>query len=534
MKLKFGFLITLILFAFLFFSCDWLLEDDNKENPPVNGNQPGDNFVYEAGTALLQTKWNQSSPYNDMFPYMPEHSKANSRNGRLVTDCVTTAAAQIIAFHRYPARATGQSTVLGPHGIDVSSVNFEDYPFDWANMRNTYTTADSGTVHGNAAAQLNYIYGMARGSGAGFAQVLINHFAYDRSLQYHSRKYYTDTDWENLIRKQLDSGFPVYYYGNYPTDAASSDGYHAFVVDGYDNSGKFHANWGWGGNHDGWYFINDFDPKAPASTYAGEHIFINIKPDAGSAGSNIMGIENFNTSKSTVPQNEIFTVTFTLRSFGFFSGGQRGAALIDANGNIIQIIGSGNTTEWRPGSSASVTVNCYVPETITPGPCRIMAVTRLTDGEWKIVSLSDVRNNIPNAVNINVTANANGGGYGMGLTLFTADPTTASKNGTFTVTLRLRNYGSEVFNGGQRRIVLVDNSGNVTEAGFSTISGTWNPGSVSSNDAIINCTVPASLQAGQYKLRVMIRPGNNTDNNEWRFATLSNDGVPTSIDFTVQ
>jgi len=98
----------------------------------------------------------------------------------------------------------------------------------------------------------------------------------------------------------------------------------------------------------------------------------------------------------------------------------------------------------------------------------------------------------------------------------------------------LRNYGSEVFNGGQRRIVLVDNSGNITEAGFSTISGTWNPGSVSSNDATINCTVPVSLQAGQYKLRIMIRPGNNTDNNEWRFATLSNDGVPTSIDFTVQ
>jgi hypothetical protein len=412
----------------------------------------------------------------------------------------------------------------------LPQVNFENYPFDWTNMRNTYTTADSGTVHGNAEAQLNYIYGMARGSGAGFAQVLINHFGYDRSLQYHSRKYYTDTDWENLIRKQLDSGFPVFYYGNYPTDAASSDGYHAFVVDGYDNTGKFHANWGWGGNHDGWYFINDFDPKAPASTYAGEHIFINIKPDAGSAGSNIMGIENFNTSKTTVPQNEIFTVTFTLRSFGFFSGGQRGAALVDANGDIVQIIGLGNTTEWRPGSSASVTVNCYVPETITPGQCRIMAVTRLTDGEWKIVSLSDVRNNIPNAVNINVTANTNSGGYGMGLTKFSPSKTSATVNEQFQVEYGIRNMSSEPVSGVYRGIALVDNSGNFTVIGSFGNTAVWNPGS-SNNNLTINCTVPSNTQTGSYQLRVVIR---TTENSEWRFATLSNDGVPTSIDFTVQ
>ena len=538
MKLKFGFLIILTVFAFWFFSCDWLLEDTNKENPPVNGNHPGDNFVYEVGTALLQTKWNQGSPYNDMFPYMPEHSKANSRNGRLVTDCGTTAATQIIAYHRHPKRATGQSSVLGPHGIDVPQVNFENYPFDWANMRNTYTAADSGTVHGKAVAQLNYIYGMARGNGGGFSKILIDNFGYDKSYQTHYRRFYNDTEWENLIRKQLDAGFPVFYYGNYPTDAASSDGYHAFVVDGYDNSGKFHANWGWGGSHDGWYFINDFDPEAPASTYAGEYININFKPNTGSTGSNEFGLDAFSADKTNIQQNELFKISFTLRSFGFTHLSHLGMALVDSNGNITQVIGTRNYNfEMSPGTrtSENLTIDCFVPETVNPGQYRVMAVARPTDGDWKIVTLSDVRNNIiPNAVNINVTANANSGGYGMGLTLFTADPTTVSKNGTFTVTLRLRNYGSEVFNGGQRRIVLVDNSGNITEAGSGTITGTWNPGSVSSNDATINCTVPALLQSGQYKLRVMIRPGNNTDNNEWRFATLSNDGVPTSIDFTVQ
>jgi len=242
-----------------------------------------------------------------------------------------------------------------------------------------------------------------------------------------------------------------------------------------------------------------------------------------------MGIENFNASKTTVPQNEIFTVTFTLRSFGFFSGGQRGAALVDANGNIVQIIGSGNTTEWRPGSSASVTVNCYVPETITPGQHRVMAVTRLTDGEWKIVSLSDVRNNIPNAVNINVTANANSGGYGIGLTKFSPSKTSATVNEQFQVEYGIRNMSNEPVSGVYRGIALVDNSVNFTVIGSFGNTAVWYPGS-SNNNLTINCTVPPNTQTGSYKLRVVIR---TTENNEWRFATLSNDGVPTSIDFTV-
>jgi len=533
MKLKRIILTILTLFAFLFFSCEGLFEDDNNENPPDTGNLPGNNFVYEVGTVLLQTKWNQSSPYNDMFPYIPEHSKANSRNGRLVTDCGTTAATQIIAYHRHPNRATGQSSILGPHGIEMQQVNFENYPFDWANIRNTYTAADSGTVHGNAVAQLNYIYGMARGNGGGFSKILIDNFGYDKSFQTHYRRFYNDIEWENLIRKQLDAGLPVFYYGNYPTDAASSDGYHAFVVDGYDNSGKFHANWGWGGGHDGWYFINDFDPEAPASTYAGEYIYINIKPNTGSTGSNEFGLDAFSADKTDIQQNELFKVSFTLRSFGFTHLSHLGMALVDSNGNITQVIGTRNYNfEMSPGTrtSENLTIDCFAPETVNPGQYRVMAVARPTDGDWKIVTRSAIRNDVPSAVNINVTENANSGGYGMGLTKFSPSKTSATVNEQFQVEYGIRNMSNEPVSGVYRGIALVDNSGNFTVIGSFGNTSVWNPGS-SNNNLTINCTVPPDTQTGSYQLRVVIR---TTDNNEWRFATLSNDGVPTSIDFTVQ
>ena len=487
---------------------------------------------------LLQMQWSQRSPYNDLFPYLPNHSKANNRNGRLVTDCGTTAAAMLIAFHKHPARAVGQSTTLGPHGINLPLVKFQDYTFKYTDMRNTYTDTNPGTaVQRKAAAELMFIYGMARGSGggSGFSRVITNHFDYDRSIESHQRRFYTDADWEALIRKELDAGFPVFYYGNYPTDAPSSDGYHAFVVDGYDNEGKFHANWGWNGSYDGWYFINDFDPKAPASTYAGENVVINIRPNKGGAGSSVMGLRTFSAGKTTVQQNELFTVSYTTRTFGFSTNFERGAALMNTDGSIAAIIGTAavSTAAWVPGSlgTAPLTINCIVPGNINPGQYKVMAVTKPRGGDWQLVTLSAIRDNVPNAINITVTAGEqNGGGYGIGLTKFSPSKTSASVNEQFQVEYGIRNMSNEPVSGVYRGIALVDNSVNFTVIGSFGNTAVWYPGS-SNNNLTINCTVPPNTQTGSYRLRVVIRTINNS---EWRFATLASSGIPTSIPFTVR
>jgi len=384
---------------------EWRIVSTSIENAPTSISFQvlvNNNIVV---APLLQTKWSQGSPYNDLFPYLPDHSKADSRNGRLVTDCGTTAVTQLIAFYKYPARAIGQSSTLGPHGISMSPVNFENYPFDWANMRNTFTNGDPGTTQERkAVAELMFIFGMARSDGTiGFPKILVENFGYDRGIQQYYRGYYTDAEWEALIRQQLDAGFPVYYYGNYPTDAASSDGYHAFVVDGYDKTGKFHANWGWAGSYDGWYFINDFDPQAPASTYANERIFINIKPDAGNTGTNEFALVEFTSSSTSVTRSVQFTATINLRSCGYFPGGQAGIALVDNNNNIITDIGRRSLgNNWQPGSRATMEMNCTVPGTVNAGQYSLKVVTRETDGEWKIVTLSDRVAGTPNSINVTV------------------------------------------------------------------------------------------------------------------------------------
>jgi len=74
-------------------------------------------------------------------------------------------------------------------------------------MLNEYTTANPGTEQQRSAvAVLNYHFGLARGIGSALVSIMIDNFGYDKSIQYLSRKYYSDAEWEAIIRQQLDLG----------------------------------------------------------------------------------------------------------------------------------------------------------------------------------------------------------------------------------------------------------------------------------------------------------------------------------------
>lgn len=54
----------------------------------------------------------------------------------------------------------------------------------------------------------------------------------------------------NLVYNEVDAGRPILYTG-----VSGYDGGHAFVLDGYNNTGKVHINWGWDGSDNGMYDI---------------------------------------------------------------------------------------------------------------------------------------------------------------------------------------------------------------------------------------------------------------------------------------
>jgi hypothetical protein len=477
---------------------------------------------------LIQTKWSQSVPYNSMSPVV--------EGGNPIPGCDVIAAAQIMKYHRHPARGAGQSEpyTMETCRIYVPLVNL-NVVYDWDNMLNTYTS-NFTELQKNAVATLVYHIGVIgkkdfstgyhNTNWIGYPVMLTTIYGYDRSIQSHSRSYYDDIAWEALIRAQLDTGLPVFYWGNNQTNTTP----HTFIIDGYDNTDKFHINWGWGGQSDGWYSLKALNPGNSDFNY-NQNIYINIKPDEGSTGSNEFALGTFTVSKTSISQSELFTATPNITSFGFFPGGQVGAALIDNNGRIVAVIGSRNMgNNWQPGSKFAMEMNCFIPETVNPGQYRLMTVTRLEGGDWKIVTLSAVRDGVPNAINITVTAGeANGGGYGMGLLGFTASKTTVSRNEKFDVGYQFLNVGTDAFNG-QTGVALVDNNNNIVEVIRSWNTGNYVIGARNSNPVRVTCTMPSTVAPGQYRLRMVTRP----EGGEWRIATISVDNSPTSIGFEVK
>jgi hypothetical protein len=378
MKVKTGVFAFLTISALLFNSCDLLYGDENNGQQIV-GVEP-----------LTQTQWWQYSPYNDLFPMASEgYTLPVDNTGRTLTDCSNAALAQILYYHKHPKQGIGQSTKLWPMHFygqtgDVY-VNLEVL-FDWDNMLNSYPNTNSGTeTQRKAVATLMYHTAAAMGAADGsLHRALVNILGYDRSIQIHHRSFYTDIEWEAVIRKQLDLRLPVYYSGIDP------QGSHNFVVDGYDNNGRFHINWGWEGRHDGWYSLDNLNPIGERRYYNNQFIVINIKPDDGGVSSDyVFGLTAFIADKTSASQNELLTVTPTITSFCFFSGGQAGVALVNNNGGIAAVIGTRNMgTTWQPGSRAAMEMNCFIPETVNPGQYRLMAVTRIEGGEWKIITVS--------------------------------------------------------------------------------------------------------------------------------------------------
>jgi len=274
---------------------------------------------------LIQTKWNQYTPYNNRCP--------SYGGSRCVTGCGATAMAQIMNYHRHPARGIGQSNAYITRTLNISipSVNFE-INYDWANMRNVYPGSATAKQQ-DAVATLMYHCGVsvqmdyAQSSGAYTFDVpaaLTEHFGYDKDIDLLRRGNYNNTSWENTIREQIDAGLPVFYTGYY---LSAGEG-HAFVCDGYDSNGMYHFNWGWGGMFDGFFVTTSLNPGtggagSGSGTYNEyQEIIIHIKPDPN--------VPSFEGEIGTTSCNETYT----------FSGGNGTSAkpyLIATAGQLAKL-----------------------------------------------------------------------------------------------------------------------------------------------------------------------------------------------------
>jgi len=243
------------------------------------------NSSVQTVTSFVQTTWNQSPNYNALCP--------GTGTNKSVTGCVATAMAQIMRYWKFPAHGTGSSSYnTGSAGWGTLSANYGATTYNWANMPLSLAGPN------NDVAVLNYQAGVsvdmqysASGSGAWVItgdnpicaqRSYVTYFGYDPSaIHGEYRANYDDPTWTALLKSDLDIGRPIQYVGDDP-----NDGGHTWVCDGYDANDFFHMNWGWGGQSNGYFDINNlatpgFNPSVNHEALMGIVPLASAAVDAG-------------------------------------------------------------------------------------------------------------------------------------------------------------------------------------------------------------------------------------------------------------
>jgi hypothetical protein len=262
---------------------------------------------------LVQTEWNQFSPYNLLCPE------------GTVTGCVATAMAQVMRYWSYPQRGLNSHSYYCGYSSNNLYAAFGDTDYDWGNM--PYVDCDYWNEDEQlAVATLMYHCGIAVDmdyhwlqSGADFSTsiyALVNYFNYDTDIRLIQRE--DDEVWIAELVNELDNGRPILYAG----------GSHAFVCDGYDESGYFHYNLGWGGMSDGYYLIDNI-----VNGYSnGNEAIVGIQPSLCNAGipSGVVCAQNENNVELQWDTAENAEFYYVYRNETFI-GGTSSTSFIDFN-----------------------------------------------------------------------------------------------------------------------------------------------------------------------------------------------------------
>ncbi|MBQ5888737.1 MAG: C10 family peptidase [Bacteroidaceae bacterium] len=309
------------------------------------------NIVKNLNTA----PWGQHGPFNNL---------CKTADGQTaLTGCGPTAFAILCYYYKWPAsgvgtvthQGTGENMELG-HTYDYASMRNDDY-------RSGYTEAEA-----NAVAVLMRDLGWANQVGYGTGstsfsetgQHMVDHFRFKSerpvdhgaSLAVVRSTLGNDTQWKTYIKNCLDAGYPIPYAS---TTNTSNSARHIYILDGYTDNDYYHFNWGWSGQGNGWFTLDNMVPD-DYSNYSNSHkAYFNLIPDAttytvtATVNDSNMGTVSINsgTAGSTVTANLMQGVTATLTAHP-----AQGYALASWTKNGV-VVGSRNTIQVTVGTDAN-------------------------------------------------------------------------------------------------------------------------------------------------------------------------------------
>ena len=252
---------------------------------------------------MLTTTWNQWAPYNLFCP--------TSDGKTCPTGCAATALSQVMYYWKHPV---GEVAGIPGYTTATLKIEIEDLPpttFDWDNMKASYKDGYT-TQEGEAVATLMRYVGQAelmnyKPSGSSANVAMINRAAQRLGYSPQSQVIYkvnrTEEQWIELLQGEIGAHRPVIYTSRDSIKKAT----HAYVIDGWDGE-KYHINWGWGGQGDGYYALYAFN-VASYQFNSGHIMIAGLKPASPAIAVDPESL-SFDTEVGEV-QQETFIVTGT-------------------------------------------------------------------------------------------------------------------------------------------------------------------------------------------------------------------------------
>jgi len=204
---------------------------------------------------LLQSRFNQDSPWNDMCP-----EDSQGPGGNAYAGCVAVSMAAVMHYWSFPEVGSGERTYWA-QGYGYQTADFSSAFYDYSQMPNNTASNETQELlyHCGVSVNMGYDYDGSGASVFGNApsayHAMRNHFLFDNQMSQAYPENYSTSQYRAILQDDLNQNQPIIYVGY------SDDGGHAWNIDGYSDD-YFHNNWGWGGSQNGYYLLsslNGFD-----------------------------------------------------------------------------------------------------------------------------------------------------------------------------------------------------------------------------------------------------------------------------------
>lgn len=320
-----------------------------QTQPKASEEEIGNIVVY-----LETAEWGQGYPYNQLC--------FTTKGAQAKTGCVPTAYAILMNYHKWPQSAnekkvyhsgTGESITLG-------------HEYDWENMLHNYSASyneTEATAVATLMRDLGYAYQVEYGTGSTVsggggegAAKLIEIFKYkSESPNIQSATMATGRDilgndelWVQYIKESLDAGCPIPY-----SSTTTGGGRHIFILDGYTDNGYFHFNWGWGGQGNGWFKLDEMKPDAYSDYSKSHKAYFMLKPDKPEdiEDDNNSGDSEDNTETESVPAEVTIKTEATIGGTATVNSDKETTAPVGKILSLLATPDAGYTfVEWRVGT----------------------------------------------------------------------------------------------------------------------------------------------------------------------------------------